>query len=253
MRGRGGCGRGGAIGVAGFAATGLNVDTGAEAGVAACATGGVADVGCAGRGGTEVTPTTEGGAGGVGGGGTENVGLTVVVGTIIRGGGTAAGADTLGTTAFATGAAGLASAATIGRTAAGATTTGACCLRMAFSTSPGLDMLERSILVLISSASMRPGREGFEEFCAELAARINARTFSASWSSTELECDFFSVTPTSGSTSRIALLLTSSSLARSLIRILLIRSFFPPNSPLRLHINLTVSVLVCSVRRWRSA
>ncbi len=39
------------------------------------------------------------------------------------------------------------------------------------------------------------------------------------------------MTPTSGSASRIALLLTSSSLARSLIRILLIRSFFPPDYP----------------------
>ena len=47
-------------------------------------------------------------------------------------------------------------------------------------------------------------------------------------SSTELECVFFSVTPTSTRTSRIALLLTSSSLARSLIRILLIRPFLAP-------------------------
>jgi len=37
------------------------------------------------------------------------------------------------------------------------------------------------------------------------------------------------VTPTSVNTSRIALLLTSSSLARSLIRILLIRLFVPPD------------------------
>jgi hypothetical protein len=37
------------------------------------------------------------------------------------------------------------------------------------------------------------------------------------------------VTPTSVSTSRMALLLTSSSLARSLILILLIRLFVPPN------------------------
>jgi hypothetical protein len=56
-----------------------------------------------------------------------------------------------------------------------------------------------------------------------------ARTFSASCSSSELECVFFSVTPTSVRTSRMALLLTSSSLARSLIRILLIRLFVPPN------------------------
>jgi hypothetical protein len=52
------------------------------------------------------------------------------------------------------------------------------------------------------------------------------RTSSASKSSRELECVFFSVTPTVVSTSRISLLLTSNSRARSLIRILLIRSCF---------------------------
>src|SRR6266481_863925 len=93
-------------------------------------------------------------------------------------------------------------------------------------------MFERSILVLISS-SPRTAREldlpAEDEPSAE--ERIYTRTFSASCSSTELECVFFSVTPTSGSASRIALLLTSSSLARSLIRILLIRPFFPPDCP----------------------
>src|SRR5580704_955800 len=43
----------------------------------------------------------------------------------------------------------------------------------------------------------------------------------------ELEWVFFSVTPTAVSTSRMALLFTSSSLARSLIRTLLIRPFLP--------------------------
>src|SRR5580698_7207453 len=71
---------------------------------------------------------------------------------------------------------------------------------IALSTSPGREMCDKSILVLISS----------------------------SWSSSELEWVFFSVTPTSGSASRMALLLTSSSLARSLIRTLLIRPFFSP-------------------------
>src|ERR1700761_6518189 len=41
----------------------------------------------------------------------------------------------------------------------------------------------------------------------------------------ELECVFFSVTPTALRASRMALLLTSSSRARSLIRTLLIQSF----------------------------
>ena len=53
-----------------------------------------------------------------------------------------------------------------------------------------------------------------------------ARTRSASSSSSELECVFFSVTPTWSRTSRIALLLTSSSRAKSLIRTLLIRPFY---------------------------
>jgi ABC-type sugar transport system permease subunit len=53
-----------------------------------------------------------------------------------------------------------------------------------------------------------------------------ARTRSASSSSSELEWVFFSVTPTVVSTSRMALLFTSSSRAKSLIRTLLIRPFF---------------------------
>src|SRR5271155_1574374 len=54
----------------------------------------------------------------------------------------------------------------------------------------------------------------------------------------ELEWVFFSVTPTSCNTSRIALLLTSSSLARSLIRTLLIRcasSEYPAKSSYQPH------------------
>jgi hypothetical protein len=95
-------------------------------------------------------------------------------------------------------------------------------LWISFRTSPGLEICDRSILVLISSAS-REERAGFDAVCDSAAAWKCARTFTASCSSMELEWVFFSVTPTSGSTSRIALLLTSSSLARSLIRILLIR------------------------------
>ena len=112
---------------------------------------------------------------------------------------------------------------------------------MALSTSPGREMCDRSILVLISS-SPRSGR-------ADRAAGAGAsdeprrwtRTFSASKSSRELECVFFSVTPTRGSTSRMALLLTSSSLARSLIRTLLIRPFLYSALCLSLHRSLTES------------
>src|ERR1700686_567589 len=91
-------------------------------------------------------------------------------------------------------------------------------------------MLERSILGLTPSASERPARIDFALWPLPEPWKC-ARTFSASLSSSELECVFFSVTPTAVNASRIALLLTSSSLARSLIRILLIRLFVPPDCP----------------------
>jgi len=122
----------------------------------------------------------------------------------------------------------------------GATVAADCFWLIALSTSPGLEIWDRSILVLISSASPRAERVDLDGAAwASAFARKWARTFSASCSSRELECVFFSVTPTSKRTSRIALLLTSSSLARSLIRILLIRLFLPPLVPLSLHISLT--------------
>jgi hypothetical protein len=153
-------------------------------------------------------------------------GLGATGGIITRGG--AAGVGVMGALGFTTGAAaeGLASCAD-GVTARAGAAGGAvapCCLPMiAFSTSPGLEMCDRSILVLMPSGSGRALR-------ADLVApspepRRRTRTFSASCSSRELECVFFSVTPTSVNTSRIALLLTSSSRARSLIRTLLIRLF----------------------------
>ena len=107
---------------------------------------------------------------------------------------------------------------------AGGTTASFCCV-IAFSTSPGREMCDKSILVLISS-SPRNGRvERADGVCASDEPRRWIRTFSASCSSSELEWVFFSVTPTIGRASRMALLLTSSSLARSLIRTLLIRPF----------------------------
>jgi hypothetical protein len=89
------------------------------------------------------------------------------------------------------------------------------CLLMAFSTSPGFEIFERSIFGLDSSLT------GAATFFAELPAAFPpsfSRTRSASSSSSELEWVFFSVIPTSGSTSRICLLLTSSSRAKSLMR-----------------------------------
>jgi hypothetical protein len=100
------------------------------------------------------------------------------------------------------------------------------CWVMARSTSPGREILDRSILVLISSSPWLVGRAAFGAPDPDSRERRCLRTSSASCSSRELECVFFSVTPTTVSTSRISLLLTSSSRARSLIRIF-IRSRFP--------------------------
>jgi hypothetical protein len=109
----------------------------------------------------------------------------------------------------------------------------------AFSTSPGREILDKSILVL-NSSSPRGAREGFATaVCPSDEERSLIRTFSASCSSRELECVFFSVTPTSSNTSRMALLLTSSSLAKSLIRTLLIRPFLYSAFALSLHRGLT--------------
>ena len=153
---------------------------------------------------------------------------------ITLGGVVGVGVAVAGAGGLTTGAAteGLAPCGAGGVTGRGGATGGAalpCCLLMiAFSTSPGLEMCDRSILVLMPSGSVRAVR-------ADLAAAPSPeprrcwRTFSASCSSSELECVFFSVTPTSVNTSRMALLLTSSSRARSLIRTLLIRLFVPPN------------------------
>jgi len=138
-----------------------------------------------------------------------------IEGTPGGGVGRAAGGATAG---FATTAGGAG-----GRIGAGAAASFFCVI--ALSTSPGREMFDKSILVLISS-SPRSGRAARADgACASDEPRRWIRTFSASCSSSELEWVFFSVTPTMGSVSRMALLLTSSSLARSLIRTLLIRPF----------------------------
>ena len=138
-------------------------------------------------------------------------------------------------------------ATTAGRAATGGAAgraggaTASFCWVMAFSTSPGREMCDKSILVLISS-SPRSGRADFAvDDDASDEPRRWIRTFSASCSSSELEWVFFSVTPTTVSASRMALLLTSSSLARSLIRTLLIRPFLYSALCLGLHRSLTES------------
>jgi hypothetical protein len=231
---RGAGGAGGAAAAAG--AAGRGGTGGVCGGVEAATEDGAGDGG---------TITAAGGAGGTagrGGAATEGAGGATgfsAGGATIAGRGAAGG---IGAAAGVDGAAGtgVGFAGAGGATAGLATTGGAAgrgvgggaadsffCV-IAFSTSPGREMCDRSILVLISS-SPRNGREvRAAGDCASAEPRIWARTFSASWSSMELECVFFSVTPTSGSASRMALLFTSSSLARSLIRTLLIRPFVSP-------------------------
>jgi hypothetical protein len=170
------------------------------------------------------------------------IGVAVTAGRAgVTTGGAAGDAVGAGATGLAAGCA-TTGFATIGGTAGRAGGGGAATsLRwvIAFSTSPGREMCDKSILVLISS-SPRAGRAVLAgEACASDEPRRCWRTFSASCSSRELECVFFSVTPTIDSTSRMALLLTSSSLARSLIRTLLIRPFLYPALCLSLHLSLT--------------
>jgi hypothetical protein len=140
-----------------------------------------------------------------------------------------------GGAAATTGATGLTGRCT--EAGGGATTAGRCmtggaalaavsaCLRsrIAFSASPGLETLDRSNLGLLSTLDL-------EELFDLLPPVRYPRTFSASSASMELECVFFSVTPTAVSASRMDLLFTSSSRAKSLIRTLLIRSFCFPSA-----------------------
>jgi len=221
--------------------------------------GAVATSAAGGRGGATGGATDDALIGGAPGGPTIAGGGAVGRGRSAMGGGTTTGFSTIGAATtercgagatggttggggagFATGGAttGLAAIGGCGAGRAGGVAASFCCV-IAFSTSPGREMCDRSILVLISS-SPRTGRAVLAAVAgASAAPRMWARTFSASCSSRELECVFFSVTPTSGSTSRMALLLTSSSLARSLIRTLLIRPFLYSVFALSLHRSLT--------------
>jgi hypothetical protein len=228
MRGAGGCG--------GPATTGGRGATGGACGAEETVTTGAVGAGGA---------ITGAGGGGTGRGGATTAcggGATGVAGFSITGGATTGrlgGTDVTGAATGVGGGGGGAGLAGGGMTPVRATTTGGSAARtgaatasffcvIAFRTSPGREMCDKSILVLISS-SPRSGRvERADDVCASDEPRMWARTFCASCSSSELECVFFSVTPTIGRVSRMALLLTSSSLARSLIRTLLIRPFFSP-------------------------
>jgi hypothetical protein len=88
---------------------------------------------------------------------------------------------------------------------------------MALRASPGLETLERSNFGLLSACGL------LEELLLPPFLKYS-RTLSAWSASMELEW-VFPVTPIASSASRIGLLLTSSSRAKSLIRTLLIRPF----------------------------
>jgi hypothetical protein len=130
------------------------------------------------------------------GGGTPKLGRGTVLGeTNLGAGGTggreAAGAlgGKAGGTRTAAGATDLASpeGGTGGRGAKGGGAAGCCLLTIAFRTSPGFEIFDRSILVLISSGSTRLGRACLFASCASPAPWKCARTLSASKSSIELE------------------------------------------------------------------
>jgi hypothetical protein len=229
MRGAGVCGAAATGGVAGRGGTDGGVVGAADATIDG-------DVGAAGvtaeAGGIDGT-AGRGGVAAAGGDATGAAGFSIGAATGGRTGeagaiGAADGVkDVTGATGFAAGGAttGFATIGGVAGRTGGAAAASFFCV-IAFSTSPGREMCDKSILVLISSSPREGRAERADDACASDEPRMWARTFSASCSSSELECVFFSVTPTSGSVSRIALLLTSSSLARSLIRTLLIRPFF---------------------------
>jgi hypothetical protein len=218
-------GRGVAAAAGGAAVTGGRATTGPAGGFAAIAGGcggGALTIGGAWRG-CGITTRRGGGSG---------------LGAAAAGGaGTAGGAAAAG---FCGAAAGFASAAAGGAAGFGRTTgRSASSLRcwIAFSTSPGFDTRDQSIFGVGASALAVPAPP------FRLPPRWKCvRTRCASSASSELECVFGSVTPTSFSTSRMALLLTSSSLAKSLMRTLLIRPFtwLPACRPSDLHSNLMV-------------
>lgn len=179
-------------------------------------------------------------------------------GTILRGATTGAAADGVPAAAGAAAAfavrpavpgpalAAVAALTTAGRAVAGggvalAASASACFrARIAFRASPGLDARERSMPSPVFAAG--------EDFAAAppglFPVERNSRTFAASSASMELEWVFGSVTPTAVRASRISLLFTSSSRARSLIRTLLIRLFSLP-LPLAAHISLFEKGFLC--------
>ena len=215
-----------AVGSAGIGAvaatTGVDI---AEGGVIGCPAG---RVGCALAGaGRFALGCTKFGAG---------RGTATDAGVTERGAGAVAAGELVTVGAFAAGRADAGATVIVGRAPAGPMlgtgrgggaerAAASACLRsrIALSASPGLETWDR-LKPWPWRFSPEPCREAPPPVC--LGPRVRwPRTFSASSSSMELECVFFSVTPTAVRASRMERLFTSSSLARSLMRTLLIRSF----------------------------
>ena len=255
---------------AGAATTGGRATTGPAGGAAAMAGRGAADAAGTAVTGGRATTGPAGGfaaiAGACGMGVVTKFGPWRGCGTMRRGAGVSAlgaatgdaamGAEATGAaamgTALATGAAVVAGPAAIGGreavgggaawTRTGGRSTSSLRCWIAFRTSPGLDTRDQSILCAppLSFLAAEPPLRPFPRCMC-------ARTRCASSISSELECVFGSVTPTSRSTSKIALLLTSSSLAKSLMRTLLIRPFSWHSAcrPSAVHSNLLVCGFTC--------
>ena len=210
----------GRVSEAGAAVTGGLTTTGPAGGFAAIAGICGTAVATAGRGGPATTADGWRGSGTI----FLGAGLAASAGGA---GAAATGAAGAGTTGFAgagdTATAGFATAGRVMRARSSCWRRSSNCRAM----SPGLCAWDQSILGFASGsdfgAAPLPPR----------SRRMCVRTRSASSDSMELECVFFSVTPTAVRASRISLLLTSSSRANSLIRTVLIRPHvdefdFPP-------------------------
>ncbi len=184
--------RAGALGAAGLAAA-LGGVAGGGAGV-----GGFAGACVAGA-----VPTTVAGAAGGATGRFTSGAPAAAVAAAARGSGPAgapAAGATPGLAPGAAAAAGFAAALAAGLT--GPPSARTVCRVMAFSTSPGLEIPDRSILVFsspgIGRALLAALRAALSDAAAAACARKCARTFSASSGSTELECVFLPVTPAWG-------------------------------------------------------
>jgi hypothetical protein len=183
IRGAGGGGAGGRAGVETAEGAEVETEAGGEGmcvdGGGATGRAGGATTGVDAAGGTMTGRATAGGgvaaAGGGGGVGLITGGATVA-GRIRAAGGAAGFSGPVGASGGAT-----------ARGAAGRVTPSFFCV-IALSTSPGREMFERSIFVLISSSPREArGLDLPAEDDPSAEERIYTRTFSASWSSKELE------------------------------------------------------------------